>query len=57
MLKWALLCLVVAIVAAFGQTAPIDGATQAAAKVLCYGSLALFVVLVGLRSHSRRSRT
>jgi uncharacterized membrane protein YtjA (UPF0391 family) len=55
MLKWALLCLVVAIVAAFGQTAPLDSATQSAAKVLCFGSLALFVLLVGLGGRSRRT--
>jgi uncharacterized membrane protein YtjA (UPF0391 family) len=48
MLKWALLCILVAIAAAFGQTLFPDSAAQGAAKVLCYGSLALFVVFVGL---------
>lgn len=55
MLKWALLCLLVAIAAAFGQTAPLDASTQGAAKVLCYGALALFVLFVGLGGHSRRT--
>jgi uncharacterized membrane protein YtjA (UPF0391 family) len=55
MLKWALIFLIMAIAAAFGQTAPLDGATQAAAKVLCFGSLAMFVLFVGLGSHSRRT--
>ena len=55
MLKWAFFCLLVAIVAAFGQTQILDSATQAAAKVLCFGSLALFVVFIGLGGHSRRT--
>ncbi len=55
MLKWALLFLVMAVVAAFGQTAPTHSAAQEAAKVLCYGSLALFVLCVGLGGRSRRT--
>lgn len=55
MLKWALLCLMVAVAAAFGQTALLDSSTQAAAKVLCYAALALFVVLVGVGGTSRRT--
>ncbi len=55
MLKWALLCFLVAIAAAFGQATPLDASTQGVAKVLCYGSLALFVVLVGVGGTSRRT--
>ena len=55
MLKWALLFLIMAIAAAFGQSAPLDSATQAAAKVLCFGCLAMFVLFIGLGSHSRRT--
>jgi uncharacterized membrane protein YtjA (UPF0391 family) len=55
MLKWALLCFLVAVAAAFSQTAFVDASSQAAAKVLCYASLALFVVLVGLGGTSRRT--
>ena len=55
MLKWAFVFLLVAIVAAFGEVAPLGSANQAAAKALCFGSLALFVVLVGLGVRSRRT--
>jgi uncharacterized membrane protein YtjA (UPF0391 family) len=55
MLKWALLCLLVAIATAFGQTALLDETTREAAKVLCYGALALFVVFVGLGGTRRRT--
>jgi uncharacterized membrane protein YtjA (UPF0391 family) len=55
MLKWALLFFLMAVAAAFGQAALVDDATQAAAKVLCFGSLAMFVLFVGLGSHSRRT--
>ena len=55
MLKWALLCLLVAVAAALGQTLLLDDSTQGAAKVLCYGSLALFVVFVGLGGTRRRT--
>ena len=55
MLKWALLCFLVAIAAAFAQAPGLDYPVQAAAKALCYVSLALFVVLVGLGGHSRRT--
>jgi uncharacterized membrane protein YtjA (UPF0391 family) len=55
MLKWAFLCFLVAVAAALGETALSDPSTQAAAKVLCYGSLALFVVFVGLVGASRRT--
>jgi uncharacterized membrane protein YtjA (UPF0391 family) len=55
MLKWALLCFLIAIAAAFGQTVLLDSSTQAAAKVLCYGALALFVVFVGLGGTRRRT--
>ncbi len=55
MLKWALVCFLIAIAAAFSQTAFFDSSTQAAAKVLCFGSLALFVVFVGLGGTSRRT--
>ncbi|MGZ3274755.1 MAG: hypothetical protein ACXU82_10595 [Caulobacteraceae bacterium] len=54
MLKWALLCLLVALAAAFGQTATLDASTQGAVKVLCYACLALFVLLVGIGGTSRR---
>jgi uncharacterized membrane protein YtjA (UPF0391 family) len=55
MLKWAFVYLVIAVFAAFGQMAPLDSATQAAAKVLCFGCLALFVLFVGLGGYSRRT--
>ena len=55
MLKWAWLCLVVAVAAFFGQTALLSAAAQGAAKVLCYIALALFVLLVGLGGTSRRT--
>jgi uncharacterized membrane protein YtjA (UPF0391 family) len=55
MLRWALLCFLVAVIAAFGQTALLDSTTQAAAKVLCYVSLVLFVVFVGLGGTRRRT--
>lgn len=55
MLKWALLCLLVAVAAAFGRTALFDDAAQGAAKVLCYASLAMFVAFVGLGGISRRT--
>jgi len=55
MLKWALLFLAIAILAAFGQTASLDSVTQAAAKAVCFGSLAMFVLFVGLGSHARRT--
>jgi uncharacterized membrane protein YtjA (UPF0391 family) len=55
MWKWALLCLFVAVFTAFAQTAGLDTATQSVAKVLCFGSLALFVVFVGLGGISRRT--
>ena len=54
MLKWALLFLALAIVAAVAPTAGLNGAAQSAAKVLCFASLALFVVIVGLGGASRR---
>jgi uncharacterized membrane protein YtjA (UPF0391 family) len=54
MLKWALLCFLMAVAAAFGQTALSDASTQGAAKVLCYVSLVLFVVFVGLVGTRRR---
>lgn len=54
MLKWALLCFLVAIAAAFGQSGFVDASAQDAAKVLCYGALALFVVFTGLGGTSRR---
>ena len=55
MLKWALLSLIVAVFAAFAQTAVVDSASQTLAKVLCYGSLTLFVLFVGLGGVSRRA--
>ena len=55
MLKWALLCFLVAVVAAFGQTALLDANGQTLAKVLCYGALALFVLFTGLGGTSRRT--
>lgn len=54
MLKWALLCFVLAIAAAMAPGVGLDGADQSAAKVLCFASLALFVVFVGLGGTSRR---
>ena len=48
MLKWALLCLLTAIVAALAPAAGLAAPAQSAAKVLCFASLALFVVFVGL---------
>jgi uncharacterized membrane protein YtjA (UPF0391 family) len=54
MLKWALLFLALAIAAALAPTAGLNGAEQSAAKVLCFASLALFVVMVGLGGASRR---
>ena len=54
MLKWALLCLLVAVATAFSQATLFDSSTQVPAKVLCYAALALFVVFVGLGGHSRR---
>jgi uncharacterized membrane protein YtjA (UPF0391 family) len=57
MLKWALLCFLAAIAAAFGQTLFPDSAAQGAAKVLCYASLAMFVVLVALGGGGHSHRT
>jgi uncharacterized membrane protein YtjA (UPF0391 family) len=54
MLKWALLCLLVALATAFSQATLFDQSTQAVAKVLCYAALALFVVFVGMVGRSRR---
>jgi uncharacterized membrane protein YtjA (UPF0391 family) len=54
MLKWALLCFLAAVAAAFGENALPDAAAQGAAKVLCFGALALFVLFVGLGGTSRR---
>ncbi len=54
MLKWALLCFVLAIAAALAPAAGLDGSAQSAAKVLCFAALALFVVFVGLGGTSRR---
>ena len=55
MLKWALLCLAMAIAAAFARSAGLDGPLLSAAKVLCFAALALFVVLVGVSGLSRRA--
>ena len=55
MLKWALLCLAVAVAAAFAGSEGFDGPTLGAAKVLCFAALALFVVLVGVSGVSRRA--
>ncbi len=55
MLKWALFCLAMALVAAFAQTAGLDVVTQVVAKVLCFGSLVMFVVFVALGGTSRRT--
>ena len=57
MLKWALLCFLVAVASAFGQTVFADSAAQGAAKVLCYLSLAMFVVLVGIAGGGHGHRT
>jgi uncharacterized membrane protein YtjA (UPF0391 family) len=57
MLKWALLCFLVAIAAAFGQTVFPDSASQGAAKFVCYASLAMFVVLVGISGGGHSHRT
>jgi uncharacterized membrane protein YtjA (UPF0391 family) len=57
MLKWAFLCFLVAIAAAFGQTVFVDSAAQGFAKILCYASLAMFVVLVGIGGGGHSHRT
>lgn len=54
MLKWALLCFVMAVAAALAPAAGLDEPAQSAAKVLCFASLALFVVFVGIGGAHRR---
>ena len=55
MLKWALLCLAIAIAAAFAGSEGLNGPSLGAAKVLCFAALAGFVVLVGVSGVSRRA--
>jgi uncharacterized membrane protein YtjA (UPF0391 family) len=54
MLRWSLLFLVMAIAAALAPSAGLDGPATAAARVLCFAALALFVVFVGVGGASRR---
>ncbi len=56
MLKWALLFLALAIAAALAGRTGLDGPFLAAAKVLCFAALALFVVFVGVGGAARRTQ-
>jgi uncharacterized membrane protein YtjA (UPF0391 family) len=55
MLKWALMFLAVAVAAALAQVVGVDGVSLIAARVVCLGALAMFVVCVGFGGTSRRT--
>ena len=54
MIKWALICLALALAAAFAGTVGLDGPIVGMAKALCFAGLVLFVVFVGVGGASRR---
>ena len=54
MLKWALVCLALAVAMAAVAGVGLAGAAMALAKALFFAGLMLFVVLVGLAGASRR---
>jgi hypothetical protein len=57
MLKWALMFLAVAVASALAQVVGAQGVGLIAARVLCLGSLALFVLCVGFGVGGTSRRT
>jgi hypothetical protein len=57
MLKWALMFLAVAVASALAQVIGAQGVGLIAARVLCLGSLAMFVLCVGFGVGGTSRRT
>jgi len=55
MLKWALMFLAVAVASALAQVVGAEGIGLVAARVVCVGALAMFVVCIGFGGTSRRT--